>query len=100
MKRAGIKAQMGYRSPRVRKGEASIVIPNKLQQQLNPEAPDEHWVTDMTYIRTHEGRLYLSVVVDLFSRKVIGWSMQYAIPDDERYRPEYASDGRVNRSSL
>ncbi|WP_394517532.1 IS3 family transposase [Pantoea sp. SGAir0175] len=76
MKRAGIKAQVGYRSPRARKGEASIVVPNRLQRQFNPDSPDERWVTDITYIRTHEGWLYLAVVVDLFSRKVVGWSMQ------------------------
>ncbi len=76
MKRAGIKAQVGYRSPRARKGEASIVAPNRLQRQFSPDSPDERWVTDITYIRTHEGWLYLAVVVDLFSRKVIGWSMQ------------------------
>ncbi|EPS4687106.1 IS3 family transposase [Salmonella enterica subsp. enterica] len=76
MKRAGIKAQVGYRSPRARKGEDSIVAPDRLRRQFNPDAPDERWVTDITYIRTHEGWLYLAVVVDLFSRKVIGWSMQ------------------------
>lgn len=75
MKRAGIKAQVGYRSPRARKGEASIVAPDRLQRQFNPDAPDERWVTDITYIRTHEGWQYLAVVVDLFSRKVIGWAM-------------------------
>ena len=76
MKRAGIKAQVGYRGPRARKGEASIIAPNRLQRQFNPDSPDVSWVTDITYIRTHEGWLYLAVVVDLFSRKVIGWSMQ------------------------
>ncbi|WP_212815887.1 IS3 family transposase [Erwinia rhapontici] len=82
MKRAGIKAQVGYRSPRARKGEASIVSPNRLQRQFNPDAPDERWVTDITYIRTHEGRLYVAVVVDLFSRKIIGWSMQSRMTKD------------------
>ncbi|WJV52519.1 IS3 family transposase [Prodigiosinella aquatilis] len=82
MKRVGIKAQVGYRSPRARKGEASIVSPNRLQRQFNPDAPDERWVTDITYIRTHEGWLYLAVVVDLFSRKVIGWSMQSRMTKD------------------
>ena len=82
MKRAGIRAQVGYRSPRARKGETSIVTPNRLQRQFNPEAPDERWVTDITYIRTHEGWLYLAVVVDLFSRKVIGWSMQPRMTKD------------------
>ncbi|HBT3152650.1 TPA: IS3 family transposase [Klebsiella pneumoniae] len=82
MKRIGIKAQVGYRSPRARKGEASIVSPNRLQRQFNPDAPDERWVTDITYIRTHEGWLYLAVVVDLFSRKIIGWSMQSRMTKD------------------
>ncbi|EKK1838506.1 TPA: IS3 family transposase [Klebsiella variicola] len=82
MERVGIKAQVGYRSPRARKGEASIVSPNRLQRQFNPDAPDERWVTDITYIRTHEGWLYLAVVVDLFSRKIIGWSMQSRMTKD------------------
>ncbi|MDA1997294.1 IS3 family transposase [Bacillus cereus] len=82
MNRVGIKAQVGYRSPRARKGEASIVSPNRLQRQFNPDAPDERWVTDITYIRTHEGWLYLAVVGDLFSRKIIGWSMQSRMTKD------------------
>ncbi|HCQ8622842.1 TPA: IS3 family transposase [Klebsiella quasipneumoniae] len=82
MNRAGIKAQVGYRSPRAQKGEISIVSPNRLQRQFNPDAPDERWVTDITYIRTHEGWLYLAVVVDLFSRKIIGWSMQSRMTKD------------------
>ncbi|MFL0988964.1 IS3 family transposase [Vibrio parahaemolyticus] len=82
MKRVGIKAQVGYRSPRARKGEASIVSPNRLQRQFNPDAPNERWVTDITYIRTHESWLYLAVVVDLFSRKIIGWSMQSRMAKD------------------
>ncbi|ECY2871128.1 IS3 family transposase [Salmonella enterica subsp. enterica serovar Sandiego] len=82
MKRVGIKAQVGYRSPRARKGEVSIVSPNRLQRQFNPDAPDERWVTDITCIRTHEGWLYLAVVVDLFSRKIIGWSMQSRMTKD------------------
>ena len=73
MKRVVIKAQVVYWSTRARKGEASVVSPNKFQRQFNPDAPDERWVTEITYIRTHEGWMYLAVVVDLFSRKVIGW---------------------------
>ncbi len=92
MKRAGIRAQVGYRSPRARKGETSIVTPNRLQRQFNPEAPDERWVTDITYIRTHEGWLYLAVVVDLFSQSY--WLVN-AAPDDKGYCPECTSDGRV-----
>ncbi|EMF25823.1 Integrase catalytic subunit containing protein [Citrobacter freundii GTC 09479] len=69
------------------------MTPNRLQRQFNPEAPDERWVTDITYIRTHEGWLYLAIVVDLFSHKVIG--MVNATPDDKRYCSECTFDGRV-----
>ncbi len=72
----------GYRKPRYRKGESHTIAPNRLQRQLNPLVPDEVWVTDITYIRTHEGWLYLAVVVDLFSRKVIGRSMHSQISKD------------------
>ena len=76
MKHAGLRAQVGYRRrPRHRTGAISIVAPNRLQQQFTTQAPDEAWVTDITYIRTHEGWLYLAIVLDLFSRRVIGWSM-------------------------
>ncbi len=50
MKCAGIKAQVGYHDPRARKGEASIVAPNRLQRQFNPDSPDVSWVTDITHI--------------------------------------------------
>jgi putative transposase len=46
------------------------------------DAPDTVWVTDITYIRTHEGWSYLSVVIDLFSRRVVGWSMQSRMTTD------------------
>ena len=41
--------------------------------------PNRVWVTDITYVRTHEGWLYLAVVLDLFSRQVVGWSMNSRI---------------------
>jgi len=52
------------------------VADNTLNREFDVDAPDQFWVTDITYIRTHEGFLYLAVVIDLFSRRVIGWSMQ------------------------
>ena len=51
------------------------MAPNHLQRQFKAAQPNQSWVTDITYIRTHEGWLYLAVVVDLFSRQVVGWSM-------------------------
>jgi putative transposase len=79
MRQAGLRAQVGYRKPRAPGGTVHIVTPNRLQRQFSPESPDQSWVTDITHIRTHEGWLYLAVVVDLFSRRVIGWSMQSRI---------------------
>ena len=76
-KNAGIKAQIGYgRRPRTYGGKPAIVASNRLQQVFDVALPDQVWVTDITYIRTHEGWLYLAVVIDLYARRVVGWSMQ------------------------
>lgn len=79
MRAAGLSAQVGYRRPRHCSGPPSVVAPNRLQQAFDVGMPNETWVTDITYIRTHEGWLYLAVVLDLFSRRVVGWSMQSRI---------------------
>ena len=74
---AGIKAQIGYkRRPGVYSGRPAVAIDNTLDRQFDVAAPDKAWVTDITYIRTNEGFAYLAVVIDLFSRRVIGWAMQ------------------------
>jgi len=51
------------------------VAENVLDRRFEAEGPDQAWVTDITYIRTWEGWVYLAVVIDLFSRRVVGWSM-------------------------
>lgn len=53
----------------------SRVADNLLARQFNPIKPNESWVSDITYIRTYEGFLYLATVMDLFSRRIVGWSM-------------------------
>jgi len=74
---AGIRAQIGYkRRPGIYGGKPSVVVDNALNRQFDVEAPDRVWVIDITYIRTHEGFAYLAVVIDLYSRRVVGWSMQ------------------------
>lgn len=78
----GIRAVLGYKKPRYRAGKPSVVAPNRLEQKFVVDAADRVWVTDITYIRTFEGWLYLAVVVDLFSRIVIGWSMKSALTRD------------------
>ena len=57
------------------------IAPNLLDRNFTPAAPNQAWVGDFTYIATEEGWLFLAVVIDLFSRKVIGWSMR---PDMHR----------------
>lgn len=52
------------------------VAENHLDRQFNPEAPNEAWAADITFVWTREGWLYLAVVMDLFSRRIVGWSMQ------------------------
>ena len=46
-----------------------------MQRVLNPSEPNQAWVSDITYIRTRQGWLYLAVVLDLYARKVVGWAM-------------------------
>lgn len=49
--------------------------PDLVQRNFNPSAPDLLWVSDITYVRTWEGWLYLAVIVDAFSRRVVGWAI-------------------------
>ena len=70
---AGIKAQIGYkRRPGKYGGKPSVVVNNTLNRQFNVDAPDRFWVTDITYIKTSERFLYLAVMIDLYSRRVVG----------------------------
>jgi transposase InsO family protein len=76
MRAAGLHSQTGYGKRRFkRSGPASVVAQNHLQRQFDVTEPNKGWVTDIAYIRTHEGCLYLAAVIDLLSRQVIGWSM-------------------------
>jgi putative transposase len=76
MNTGGLKALRSYKRPRYCAGKPSITSPNRLKQVFAVQTPNEAWVTDITYIRTYEGWLYLAVVIDLLSRMVIGWSMK------------------------
>lgn len=51
------------------------IVENKLNQDFEAHMPNKKWVADITYIWTKEGWLYLAIILDLFSRKVVGWSM-------------------------
>jgi putative transposase len=60
----------------------NVSAPNTLDRAFNVLAPNRVWASDITYIRTWEGWLYLAVVIDLFSRRVVGWSMQSSLHTD------------------
>jgi putative transposase len=75
MRREGIA---GCKKRRFRKTTDSNhpdpIAPNVLERHFDVELPDTAWVTDVTYVWTLEGWLYLAVILDLFSRRVVGWS--------------------------
>lgn len=58
------------------------VAPNLLEQDFNATGPNQKWVGDITYLMTSEGWLYLAVIIDLYSRTVIGWSMSNRMTAD------------------
>jgi len=70
------RAQIGYKRRYIKGGKPAKVADNRLNREFTATAPNQAWVSDITYVRTYEGFLYLAVVVDLFSRLVVGWSMQ------------------------
>jgi putative transposase len=58
------------------------VAPNLLNREFNIEAPDRVWVGDITYLWTRAGWVYLAVIIDLYSRKVVGWSLNHRMTAD------------------
>ena len=77
MRAAGLQARRKRRrlpfdaGPRAK----DAIAPNLLDRQFEATAPNQRWVADFTYIWTEEGWLYFAVVLDLFSRRIVGWSM-------------------------
>lgn len=76
MKELGIRARVKRRFKTTTDSEhRSPIADNVLARQFETSEPDRAWVADMTYVWTSEGWLYLAVIIDLFSRRVVGWSM-------------------------
>jgi putative transposase len=75
-KQAGIEARRKRRFRITVENHATApAAPNLVQQQFRVDHPNRIWVGDMTFIRTRQGWLYLAILLDLYSRKVVGWSM-------------------------
>jgi len=63
-------------------GHKLPVAPNRLKQDFTATGPNQRWVSDITYVRTGEGWLYVAVILDLYSRKVVGWSTNARLQRD------------------
>jgi putative transposase len=74
MRANNLRARSGYRTRFRPTAKPSRLAPDALAGNFDVSRPNKAWVTDITYIRTWQGWLYLAVVVDLFSRRVVGWS--------------------------
>ncbi|MGD8356382.1 MAG: IS3 family transposase, partial [Methyloceanibacter sp.] len=83
MSAADLKAKQTrrYRST-TKRNKADRAAPNILQRDFSAEAPNKKWVADITYIATQEGWLYLATILDLFSRRVVGWAMSPRMTSD------------------
>lgn len=75
MRQNGIKALHGYRTRHQSASKPSATMPDLVKRNFDVIRPNKVWVTDITYVRTWESWLYLAVVMDLFSRKIIGWAV-------------------------
>jgi putative transposase len=65
------------------------VVPNVLDRKFRAIRPGKIWVSDLTYVRTKNGWLYLTVIIDLYDRKVIGWSMSTGLSAEETVIPAW-----------
>lgn len=76
MRQAGLRARgRSRRRYTTQSQHAYAVVPNRVAQQFTVTAPNRIWVTDITYVATAEGWLYVALVMDLFSRKFVGWAL-------------------------
>jgi putative transposase len=77
----GLRSQTGIDGTKSG-GKPAVASPHLLMHQFDVREPNKVWVTNTTYIRTYEGWLYLAVVLDLFSRQVVSWSMKPQMTSD------------------
>ena len=82
MRENNIRARAGYRTRRYVAGKPVELIPDLVKRNFEVSQPNRVWVSDITYIRTWEGWLYLAIVMDLFSRRIIGWATRSTLHRD------------------
>ena len=72
MRESKFKAQIGYKRRYIKGGKLASVAANVLDRNFDPDESTRAWVSDITYVRTYEGFLYVATVLDLFSRRIVG----------------------------
>ncbi len=83
LRRQGLRARAARKFKATTNSRHTLpVSPNLLQQNFRMSAPNQAWAGDMTYLWTDEGWLYLAVMIDLYSRRVIGWAMSERMTAD------------------
>jgi len=75
MRNNKLRAQIGYKRRYIKGGKVGKITDNILDPHFAPDKPNQAWLSDITYVRTHAGFLYVAMVLDLFSRRIVGWSM-------------------------
>lgn len=71
------------------------IVPNVLDRRFSATREGEIWISDLTYVRTNSGWLYLTVIIDMYDRKVIGWSMSTGLSADETVIPAWLMATKV-----
>jgi transposase InsO family protein len=81
MKAAGLKARLkrAFRPRTTDSNHPNPIAPNRLKESEPPTAPNQIWVADITYIWTVQGWIYLAAVMDLFSRRIVGWALSHTL---------------------
>ena len=83
MRGAGLRAKQSRRfRSTTKRNKAHRVAPNRLKRDFSAERVDQKWLADITYIPTAEGWLYLAAILDLFSRRIVGWAMAKRMTTD------------------
>lgn len=75
MRKHRIKAQIDYKRRYIKGSKTVKVAVNLLNRNFSTDAPNVSWVSDIIYVRTYEDFLYVVMVLDLFSRRIVGWPM-------------------------
>lgn len=70
-----VRPRRGFRCTTTVRDPAHAVAPNTLDRDFHATAPNEKWVTDVTFVPTDEGWLYLATMLDLYNREIVGWAM-------------------------